>query len=243
MQVAHGFCNVRAMIAGVAKVTVDDDPVLMERIRMERLGFGIELAEEVAKKQVAAQRTAVAAKSEAGAEVHLVGSRESIENWILQDESATGIGGIAPKHVEWLKVNMLIACREEGAEKWSVGVVRRFEGTMQNQVSVGIELFHGEMICPYLGVLDKSYANIWDQTHNVGETKVYGYIDAILLPESSSLLVEPNIHISGRRFLLSIKEQKKFVRFTEHIDKGADYEHVRFIETDKEGNEIKPPSP
>jgi hypothetical protein len=236
MQVTHGFRNVRAMIAGVAKVTSDDDPILMERIRMERLGFGIELADEVAKKAAKAKSTP-ATTMEAGSEIHLVGSKETIENWILQDESETGVGGLAPKHVDWLKVNMLVAYREDGVERWTVGVVRRFEGTTQNQVSVGIECLHGETICPYLGVLDKSHANIWDPTHNVGDTKIYGYVDAILLPETTSLLVEPNIYISGRRFLLSIQTQKKFIRFADLIEKGADYEHVRFIETDKDGNE------
>jgi hypothetical protein len=235
MQVVHGFRQVRAMIAGIAKLASSSyDPITTERARMERLGFGMVYAGEfVDKIKSTPIKPSPVVGTESQSNLQFIGG-DTVENWIMQDLSESGLGGIAPKHPHWLKIGMLIGYRVEGGVGWSMGVVRRIGNTTQGQVSVGMEIFHQQTLCQRLGVLDKDYANIWDPTHNLGDAKIYGYIDTILLPETSSLLLEPNVYALGRRFMLMAKQQKKYIKFTGLIEKGVDFEHVSFIEIDPE---------
>jgi hypothetical protein len=63
------------------------------------------------------------------------------EEWIVENESASGFGAFVPKHLgAWLRVGMLIAVRREAGVAWGIGIVRRVMGDDKGHRYVGIQM-------------------------------------------------------------------------------------------------------
>jgi len=67
------------------------------------------------------------------------------EEWIVENESASGFGAFVPKHLgAWIRIGMLIAVRREGGVAWGIGIVRRVIGDDKGNRYVGIQMLaHG----------------------------------------------------------------------------------------------------
>ena len=63
------------------------------------------------------------------------------EEWVVQNESASGFGALVPKAVGgWLRVGCLVGVRREEGVAWGVGIVRRVVGDEQGNRYAGIQM-------------------------------------------------------------------------------------------------------
>lgn len=63
------------------------------------------------------------------------------EEWVIENESATGFGAFVPKALGgWLRVGCLVGVRREEGVAWGVGIVRRVVGDNQGNRYVGIQM-------------------------------------------------------------------------------------------------------
>ena len=54
------------------------------------------------------------------------------------------------------------------------------------------------------------------------------YFDAISLLEDNSVLIEPGVYLDSGRFRLVIGSKRWTIQFTQLLERGLDFEHVRY---------------
>ena len=235
LNVLHGFSQVRRMIAGIAYLKSGKATGYVSHqdlFEMHRYGF-------VNETRAVPKPENVTDPKELLKKIELAGDKELMQRWSVNDASETGIGATAVQHSDWLRIGALVGFRYEDKMDWTVGVVRRLSRNDKNQALVGMQLFKGEPDVGRAGSLDKIERSAWDVAAEAG---VYGWQDAIMLNGTSTLLLGPGAYYDGRRFKLSIGAVKKFIKVTELVEAGADFELVRYSEYNPD-ERTQPPAP
>ncbi len=228
VEVVHGYREIRRMIAGIAYLRLTGgkaktDLSGQQREEFSRHGFIAEQRDP--QQQIDDEIAKVRALIESQ-------NRLMVLEWTLHDLSEFGAGALAQGTLHWLQPGVLIGLRWGGREDWQSGVVRRISRDARGQASIGIQRFQGVARCGRIGVLDKPQASAFERSRDAG---VSVYFDAIALLEDSSLLVESGVYVENGRFRLVIDGQRTTVVFVELLERGTNFEHVRFaIETDEQ---------
>lgn len=146
-----------------------------------------------------------------------------IETWSLYDQSALGFGLSRPA-ADGMRVghNQLLAIRPVDGSGTSVGVVRWMALSEDEQLSVGIRVLPG---------LPQALAM---RAVGLSPTGSNSFVPAILLPNmpalraEESLLTQVGWFKQGRVVELLLQEQTKRLRFEALIERGPDFERIRF---------------
>jgi hypothetical protein len=229
----HGFRQIRRMIAGISYLKSGKTigyVSYQELFDMHRYGF-------INEKRAVPKPEEVKDPKELLKKMELAGDKELMQKWTLNDASETGIGATATQHSDWLKIGALVGYRYEDKMDWAIGVVRRLGRNAQNQAVVGLQAFKGEPEVARAGSLDKREQTAWDALPEAG---IYGWQDAMVLAGTSTILLEPGAYFDGRRFKLNIGTLKKFIKLTELIEGGPDFELVRFSEYNPDEQTLPP---
>jgi hypothetical protein len=233
INVLHGFSQVRRMIAGISYLKSGKTVGYVsyqDLFEMHRYGF-------VNEKRETPKPDAAKDAKEMLKKIELAGDKELMQKWALNDSSDTGIGATAVQHSDWLRIGALVGFRYEDKMDWQIGVVRRLSRNAQNQAVVGLQLYKGDPDCGRAGSLDKREQSAWEV---IPEAGIYGWQDAITLGGTSMMLLGPGSYFDGRRFKISIGTLKMFVKLTELIESGADFELVRFSEYNPDESTLPP---
>lgn len=83
-----------------------------------------------------------------------VGSVSSLESWVVQNVSATGLGAVIPRVTgDWLQVGQLLALAFlEPRSCWKLAVIRRLHQNTQGQMCVGLEVLAQQVAAARLGL-------------------------------------------------------------------------------------------
>ena len=145
------------------------------------------------------------------------------EAWIVENVSAGGFGAAVPQiKGDWLKVGALIAMQPEGGSNWVAGMIRRVNRTTGQQARVGIQ------------TLSKG-----PQAADL-EMDGVGRVAAILLPSGdagsaeTSIALKPAIFVAGANAESERAGRRHYYMPQAVIERGDDYEIVRFREMIKE---------
>jgi hypothetical protein len=233
INVLHGFAQVRRMIAGVSYLKSGKTVGYVsyqELFEMHRYGF-------VNEKRKPPKPEEVTDPKELLKKIELAGDKELMQKWTLNDASESGVGATAVEHSGWLRIGALVGFRYEDKMDWSVGIVRRLSRNPQNQPLIGLQLFKGEPDVARAGSLDKKEQSAWDV---IPEAGIYGWQDAMMLQGTSTMLLGPDSYYDGRRFKVNIGTVKKFVKLTELIESGSDFELVRYSEYNPDESTLPP---
>jgi hypothetical protein len=233
INVLHGFSQIRRMIAGVSYLKSGKTVGYVsyqELFEMHRYGF-------VNEKRAPPKPEAAKDPREMLKKIELAGDKELMQKWTINDTSESGIGALAVQHAEWLRIGALVGFRYEDKMDWSVSVVRRLSRNEQNQALIGLQLFKGEPDVARAGSLDKREQSAWDM---VPEAGIYGWQDAMVMQGTSTMLLGPGSYFDGRRFKITISSVKIFVKLTELIESGPDFELVRYSEYNPDESTLPP---
>ncbi len=233
INVLHGFSQVRRMIAGVSYLKSGKTVGYVsyqELFEMHRYGF-------VNEKRALVKPAESTDPREMLKKIELAGDKELMQKWALNDSSDSGIGATAVEHSGWLRIGALVGYRYEDKMDWQIGVVRRLSRNSANQAVVGLQQFKGEPDVARAGSLDKRETSAWEA---VPEAGIYGWQDAMVLNGTSTMLVGPNSYYDGRRFKVTIGAVKQFVKLTELIESGSDFELVRYSEYNPDETTLPP---
>ena len=160
-------------------------------------------------------------------------NRQITLEWTLFDVSEFGCGAAAQGPVQWLQVGLLLGLRRAGDTDWAAGVVRRLARDLKGQATVGIQRFPGFGRCGRIGALDSRQVSVFERSLDPG---VSVYYDAVALLEDNSVLVELGVYVENARFRLVIEGKRTNVKFLQLLERGLNFEHVRFeVETDLPG--------
>jgi hypothetical protein len=155
--------------------------------------------------------------------MELAGDRQLMQQWTLIDRSKTGIGAVANRHYEWLKVGALIGFRKTSSMQWSIGVARRLSRNARGQIIVGMQLFEGELAVTRAGALDKLVSILFEDPTMVSEGPIFSWHDAVVMRGTTTILMQNGRYAEGARYLLNIGAEKKYVRLTTLLEEGNDY--------------------
>jgi hypothetical protein len=156
-------------------------------------------------------------------QMELAGDRQLMQQWTLIDRSKTGIGAVANRHYEWLKVGALIGFRKTSSMQWSIGVARRLSRNARGQIIVGMQLFEGELAVTRAGALDKLVSLLFEDPTMVSEGPIFSWHDAVVMRGTTTILMQNGRYAEGARYLLNIGAEKKYVRLTTLLEEGNDY--------------------
>ena len=107
--------------------------------------------------------------------------------------------------------------------------MRRLARNPKGQPTVGIQRFPGIGRCGRVGALDNRQASVFERSLDPG---VSVYYDAIALLEDNAVLVEPGVYLENARFRLVIEGKRTTIRFLQLLERGLNFEYVRFeVET------------
>lgn len=202
----HGFREIRRMVASIEYIQSGRTTAY----RVERPGTELETAAPVDPKQRLRQ-------------MESAGDRQLMQQWTLIDRSKTGVGAVANRHFEWLKVGALIGFRKTSSMEWSIGVARRLSRNARGQIVVGMQLFDGELAVARAGALDKLESTAFEDPTMASEGPIFGWYDAIVMRGTNTILMQNGRYAEGIRYLLNVGAEKKYVRLTGLLEEGSDY--------------------
>jgi len=160
-------------------------------------------------------------------QLELAGDRQLMEEWILLDISATGMGAVVPHHKKWLAIGVLVGFRPEDSLDWRIGFLRRLGRNSQGKRQAGLEVLPGTPVSAQyreLGVTPQ--ASPW---LTVPEATGPTLLDAILVSRSQrTLLVERKRFLEGQPFRLVVDGEASFHRFSRLLESGKDFDYVEF---------------
>lgn len=160
-------------------------------------------------------------------QLELAGDRLLMEEWILLDISATGMGAIVPHHKKWLGIGTLVGFRPEESLDWRIGIIRRLGRSSQGRRQAGLEVLPGTPVsAQYRELGDAPKASPW-----LGVPGAQGATlrDAILVSRPQrTLLIERQQFAAGQPFRLVVEGEATFHRFGRLLDSGKDFEYVEF---------------
>ncbi len=229
LEVVHGYREIRRMIAGIAYLRLTEaaagrDLSRQQRDEFSRYGFVSDRRdpEQEAADEIARVRAMIETQNQ-----------QLTLEWVLTDASECGIGAIAQGATQWMQVGLLLGLRRAGETDWSCGVVRRMSRNARGQATVGVQRFAGIGRCGRIGSLDNRQVSVFERSLDPG---VSVYFDAIALLEDNAVLVEPGVYAEHARFRLVIEGQRTTIRFLQLLERGLNFEHVRFeVEADGPG--------
>lgn len=221
LEVVHGYREIRRMMAGIAYLRMTEAASASElskhqRDEWSRYGFVAEQRdpEQSAADEVARIRAMIEKQN-----------RQMTLEWSLFDISEFGCGAVALGATHWLQVDLLLGLRRPGDSDWSAGVVRRLARNPKGQPTVGIQRFPGVGRCGRVGALDNRQVSVFERSLDPG---VSVYYDAIALLEDNAVLVEPGVYLENARFRLVIEGKRTTIRFLQLLERGLNFEYVRF---------------
>lgn len=156
----------------------------------------------------------------------LEGDRQMTERWNVTDQSASGLGAVAPSHGGWARIGMLLGFRRTDSLDWQLAVVRRLSRSPQGRLSVGLQTIAGRTWCARIRIGAGDSGNAWVAVAGTSDI----YYDAILLlngEEPAMLLVQQGTFSGETHCLLSFDKRWHPAKLERVIDSGYDYESIR----------------
>lgn len=155
------------------------------------------------------------------------------EKWPQNDVSAVGYSArIPPSSKSWVKLGSLCALKTDDAQQWWIGVVRRLFGGSVNDEFAGIELLAKEAASGWLRTVDVATLRADNWATSSGSF-VYDYLNVILLvvakaPRQHELLAERDVFVVGAIYEAMVGDNPHYLRFEELLERGEDFDRVRF---------------
>ena len=149
-----------------------------------------------------------------------------METWIVEDVSAGGFGaGIPEIKGEWLKIGCLLGLQPEGGDTWVLGVIRRLQREIPQKGSVGIQTIARSAELVRLSVSGSAG----------GETGIL-LGDGSEPPGEARVLLRTGVFVPGRNMEYQKGEKACLLMPQGAVEKGEDYEVVRFREMIREAS-------
>lgn len=158
--------------------------------------------------------------------LELAGDKQMMEPWTLTDQSDTGLGAAVPGLKSRYQVGHLACVRYADGIEWHLGIIRRIGRDKAGSVSIGLQT----LAWPSSSVHVKPVAGsmtAWNTLEHAG----HGYVDAILVSLDGDQLVLPRGFFMADLALELRGGDRRQVRLTELIERGPDFELVRFVAT------------
>lgn len=146
------------------------------------------------------------------------------EEWLLDDESDTGLGlRVTPALGDWLRVGRLIGVRREERAAWDAGIVRRVTGDEGGHRRVGVELLGSGGTSVTVFSCDPQAR----KDHENGDL-------CVLLPNPSRradhvhILLPPGLFKADETFELHAYGRRYLLRKGILLERGEDFDLARF---------------
>lgn len=232
LRVMFGFDHARRMVAaaqfarkGRSMKYEGNDFARMIR-QFEETRFGRVAAPESAASEKAAPPDAeeVASPMDILLKLEIAGAQAQMEQWILVDQSATGIGAIAPAVLSRHRIGVLVCVRESDGTDWRLGLIRRIGRDSANRPSFGLEALAWPSICAMAKPVGEESA--WARIVDGGGD---GWYDAIIVSLDGNQIVLPAGTFVDRMQVDVRSEVGRWrVRLDTLLDHGADYDRMEF---------------
>jgi hypothetical protein len=232
LRVMFGFDHARRMVAaaqfarkGRSMKYEGNDFARMIR-QFEETRFGRVAAPESAASEKAAPPDAeeVASPMDILLKLEIAGAQAQMEQWILVDQSATGIGAIAPAVLSRHRIGVLVCVRESDGIDWRLGLIRRIGRDSANRPSIGLEALAWPSICAMAKPVGEESA--WARIVDGGGD---GWYDAIIVSLDGNQIVLPAGTFVDRMQVDVRSEVGRWrVRLDTLLDHGADYDRMEF---------------
>lgn len=224
--VVHGLGLARRMVAcsdfarSGRSLAYDSDLAKAQRDRLES-HFTTEGA-----RQVAAAPAEAADPLEVLRKLELSGDRAMMEKWAVADVSGGGLGATIPHLRAVHRVGSLVGYRFANEIDWRLALIRRIGRDGRERTSVGLEaLPGGPAACAQVKAASQAGKAAWHEIEGSG----LGYLDAILAsPEGDELILPAGAFAPNLAVALRIGGKDRTVVLAELLDKGKDFERVRF---------------
>lgn len=162
-------------------------------------------------------------------------SHNQIKEWIIRDESASGLGiQIDPHDMSWVKISSIFAFRnQEQSEdnKWSLAIVRRIRRFSEHEVFIGVSKLSSQVIPVTLRTLNNMLP---DKTMPIEWSWMNGLI-ALYMPAKSTgeilndcLVMPLGLYLKKRAFLLLGNGKTSSIQLLRIIERGKDWCLVEF---------------
>lgn len=229
LHVVLGFGLARRMIAAAhfarqgrsLKYEGDDINRLFDETRFGTVAAKTGSAEhaeaEARRKEVPMSPIEILRKLETG------GDKAQMETWLLVDDSATGLGAIAPAILSRHRIGLLVCLREADGLDWRLGLMRRIGRDGNNRPSIGIETLPWPSVCAMAKPVGEESA--WTRVADGG----HGWTDAILVEQGARELILPTgTHAPGMEIDLRSELGLWRLRLESLLDRGPDYDRIQF---------------
>jgi hypothetical protein len=156
--------------------------------------------------------------------LEIAGAQAQMDQWILADHSATGIGAVAPAVLSRHRIGALVCARESDGIDWRLGLIRRIGRDSANRPSIGLETLAWPSICAMAKPVGEESA--WARVVDGGGD---GWSDAIICSLEGNQLILPSGTFVERLEVDVRSEVGRWrVRLEALLDHGADYDRIEF---------------
>jgi hypothetical protein len=232
LRVMFGFDHARRMVAaaqfarkGRSMKYEGNDLAKMIR-QFEETRFGRVATPEAAASEKAPPPGAeeVASPMDILLSLEIAGAQAQMDQWILADHSATGIGAVAPAVLSRHRIGALVCARESDGIDWRLGLIRRIGRDSANRPSIGLETLAWPSICAMAKPVGEESA--WARVVDGGGD---GWSDAIICSLEGNQLILPSGTFVERLEVDVRSEVGRWrVRLEALLDHGADYDRIEF---------------
>ncbi|MDP2794458.1 MAG: hypothetical protein Q8O25_10325 [Sulfurisoma sp.] len=238
LNVVLGFGLARRMIAFTAfarsgrtlEYSGDDINALFQERH-----FGGSVREESSEPAVAAQPLVVN-PLEVLEKFELSGDRQMMEHWVQADISDTGLGAIAPAVRAKHRIGGLVCLRYSDGIDWRLGLIRRIGRNAAGQATLGIETLDWPSVAARVKPMVDAETAAWAKLEGEGD----GYLDAILVSNDGFDLILPHgAFAADLAIRVRIGETTLQVKLTQLVERGDDFDRVRFAAIDRAKNPKK----
>lgn len=173
--------------------------------------------------------------------LELSADRQLIEHWVQTDVSDTGLGAVVSAMRAAHHIGALVCLRHSGGIEWRLGLIRRIGRNAAGQAQLGIETLVGPSTCAQVKPLTQEALDAWAMLPDAS----HGYLDAGLVPhefsEQIAILASPNgnelilphgAFAADLAIRLRVGETVRRVRLIQLVERGDDFDRVRFAASD-----------
>lgn len=156
----------------------------------------------------------------------------SLERWVMEDESEGGYGAVINEmHEEWVRLGKLVALRPEKKMHWDIGVIRRLTRDNESHYSVGVETLGHAAIAILLQPHQHQPANY--VVESVDSVDALLPVTGLYLPKGglaplASVVMDVSEYRSGRIFDIKVGGFSYLIEVKDVLEKGDDWVQAAF---------------
>lgn len=151
------------------------------------------------------------------------GDQSLMERWFQVDESATGIGVVAPVVLPRHRIGLLVCLRYLDDIEWRIGLIRRIGRDAENRPSIGIQTLGSPSLCALAKPVGEE--SVWSKLADGG----HGWSDAIIVSqESREVILQAGSFVAGMEIEVRSEEGLWRLRLESLLDRGSDYDRIEF---------------